>query len=289
MVPWPFGLSFASTAVRGPAGSVVRRGLSSRRLLPPVRPTRRDPVLMANLPRWQMCWSQANLGSFLSWFTHYATADEQEEALHLHIVQHRSGPSPLLAARGIFPQEVPIGLTLASGVKCNMREFPCADVGCRRCAEGRGGYQFRWCDPRWTPSAALDLSLSPQELQREIYKPWPRGMIPIPPGSFDLPPPPPPQQTEGSSTAGPQGRPKKQKHRNRGGPRAAASTSSSSTSAADPPAGHMPPFGAPAWHLASVPQPSTAPPAVPLVPRGDRPDEADTVVGPLLMESTVPL
>ena len=42
---------------------------------------------------------------------------------------------------------------------------------------------FRWVDSRWTPRAALDLTLTPWEVHQEMYKPWPRGMRPAPGGA----------------------------------------------------------------------------------------------------------
>ena len=104
---------------------------------------------MASFPRWETCWSSYNLSSFLVWWSHYATAEEQEEAYQLRLVVHRSGPPPqFLVARGIVPQHVPIGLIFKDGRRQEMLTQACTDSGCARCTSGRGGYMFRWCDPR---------------------------------------------------------------------------------------------------------------------------------------------
>ena len=66
------------------------------------------------------------------------------------------------------------------GQERQLPAVPCTEDGCKRCREGLGGYQFRWCDHRWTPSAALDLTIPPDRLEEEMYKPWPHGMLPIP-------------------------------------------------------------------------------------------------------------
>ena len=136
------------------------------------------------MPRWEKCWSPYNLTSFLTWMRHYASEEEKAEVMHLYTVEHRKSVPAWLAARGIIPQEVPLQVTIG-GVQVDFPKNPCDERGCERCRSGRGGYQFRWVDPRWTPQAALDLSLSPQQVQTEMYKPWPRGLLPIPKGSRD--------------------------------------------------------------------------------------------------------
>ena len=35
---------------------------------------------------------------------------------------------------------------------------------------------FRWVDARWTPRAAMDLSLAEKQVTEEMYEPWPHGM-----------------------------------------------------------------------------------------------------------------
>ena len=136
-------------------------------------------AIMAALPRWEKCWSSYNLTSFLTWMGHYASEVEKEEAMQLFTVDHRRGVPAWLVARGVIPEEVPLQVTVG-GVKVDFPKRPCQEPGCERCITGRGGYQFRWVDARWTPTAALDLSLNPQEVQVEMYKPWPRGLLPIP-------------------------------------------------------------------------------------------------------------
>ena len=136
-------------------------------------------ISMAHMPRWDICWSSYNLTSFLTWFRSYATEEEQLGALHLYTVEHRRTVPKWLAARGVVPQDVPLQVTY-KGAKVDFPQRKCSEPGCERCASGRGGYQFRWVDRRWTPSAALDLRLTPLEVQDEMYKSWPRGLLPIP-------------------------------------------------------------------------------------------------------------
>ena len=133
---------------------------------------------VGSAPEWKMCWSTWNFTSFLVWFGEYATLPEQYDTSALYMVVHREQPSPFLIASGIVPEEVETPLRRRDGTTAHLPRLVCMDVGCRRCDEGRGGYQWRWCDPRWTPSAALDMQLNPLELARECYKPWPRGMLP---------------------------------------------------------------------------------------------------------------
>ena len=134
---------------------------------------------MAAMPRWEKCWSSYNLTSFLTWFGSYATEEEKLDAMELYTVEHRRAVPAWLLARGVVPQDVPLQVT-HMGVKVNFPRRCCMEPNCERCSTGRGGYQFRWVDRRWTPSAALDLSLTSQQVQVEMYKPWPRGLLPIP-------------------------------------------------------------------------------------------------------------
>ena len=99
--------------------------------------------------------------------------------MQLYTVEHRRAVPAWLLARGVVPQDVPLQVTLM-GVKVNFPQRCCSEPHCERCTSGRGGYQFRWVDRRWTPSAALDLTLTPQEVEREMRKSWPRGLLPIP-------------------------------------------------------------------------------------------------------------
>ena len=143
-------------------------------------------VTMAALPRWEMCWSAFNLTSFLTWFGSYATEEEQIDAMQLYTVEHRRVVPSWLLTHGVVPQEVPLQVTLM-GATVYFPQRRCSEPECERCTTGRGGYQFRWVDRRWTPSAALDLSLTPQQVQVEMYKPWPRGLLPIPRKRMQLP------------------------------------------------------------------------------------------------------
>ena len=141
---------------------------------------------MAALPRWEKCWSSYNLTSFLTWFGSYATQQEQIDAMELYTVEHRRVVPAWLLAYGVVPQDLPLQVTF-KGAKVNFPQRRCSEPECERCTTGRGGYQFRWVDPRWTPSAALDLSLTPQQVQDEMCKLWPRGLLPIPRERMQLP------------------------------------------------------------------------------------------------------
>ena len=63
--------------------------------------------IMAELPIWKECWSMYNLTSFRIWFENYATADEQESALHLYIRDHVA-KTPYLDALGVEVRIVPV-------------------------------------------------------------------------------------------------------------------------------------------------------------------------------------
>ena len=131
---------------------------------------------MAALPRWQKCWSSYNLSSFLTWIRCYATEDEKQSVLQLYILEHRRAPTPeWLTAKGVVPQEVPLQVTV-HGEKFDLPRKRCLKITCERCMSGRGGYQFRWVDQRWTPCAALDLTLTPGQVQVEMYALWPHGL-----------------------------------------------------------------------------------------------------------------
>ena len=223
-------------------------------------------------PQWRLCWSPWNYTSFITWFGNYASADEQREVLGLYMVVHRQKPSELLQARGIVPQELEPSLRLRDGSVHQLPSLPCQDVGCKRCDEGRGGWQWRWCDKRWTPSAALDLALTPQELQTEMYRPWPRGLLPskpVPRGDGT-------DQGTSAASAGPQAgcsaaKGKKNKRRSNRGqatttpsgapPGTLPSGSASSSSSGAPPQ---------AWMVMAIPEPAFMPAA---------PQEAESASG----------
>ena len=133
---------------------------------------------MAHFPRWGVCWSSYNLHSYLIWFEHYATEDEQQSVLELHMVEH-AAKTPALDAMGIIPRTIPVTLS-SRGTSTELSSRPCKQSLCERCREGRGGYQFRWIDSRWTPRAALDLSLRPHEVLVAMDRPWPDGSLRIP-------------------------------------------------------------------------------------------------------------
>ena len=134
---------------------------------------------MAALPIWRDCWSSYNLQSFQVWFEHYATQEEQESALQLYVVDHRAQTSPWLASRGIVPRSIPVSLSMR-GSRVSLPHRLCDQPQCARCLSGRGGYQFRWVDSRWTPHAALDLTLTPQQVLQAMDRPWSIGMRTIP-------------------------------------------------------------------------------------------------------------
>ncbi len=136
---------------------------------------------MAQLPRWQLCWSESNLTSFLYWFKHLASEDEQADALFLPMLIHYGGPFAGIA------EHVPVTLEFR-GVVHEMREEMCRERDCERCSMGRGGWQFRWTDPRWTPQASLHLTLDPLSQMEESSKPWPLGCHGAPKAA--VPPPP---------------------------------------------------------------------------------------------------
>ena len=137
--------------------------------------------IMAAFPRWSECWSSYNLQSFQIWFQHYATEHEQQSVLELYVVEHRA-LTPILDSLGLVPVTIPVTLSMR-GTSVTLPTQPCRQPGCARCVSGRGGYQFRWIDSRWTPRAALDLSLNPQQAVEAMGRPWPHGMRSIPAGT----------------------------------------------------------------------------------------------------------
>ena len=95
---------------------------------------------MGHLPRWggSDVDSQAMLSAYLYWTAHADPAEADALIPHLHTVDHQHLlPGPLLPPR-VRGQDIPA--------------FPCTEHNCRRCAERRGGYMFRWIDKRWLAS-----------------------------------------------------------------------------------------------------------------------------------------
>ena len=130
---------------------------------------------MAHFPDWEKCSTPANLTSFMTWFHQYTTAEEQKDTLFHFSVEHRQAPTPAgLATRSLQPHTVPFQVTVhGSMVLLPVRQ--CLEPNFRRCREGRGGWQFKRADWRWTPRACLHLT--PDQHKRDIYKPWPQGML----------------------------------------------------------------------------------------------------------------
>ena len=67
-------------------------------------------------------------------------------------------------------------LSWPDGTKRDIPQRMCKEVDCKRCTKRLGGYMFRWVDTRWTPRAAMDLSLAKEQLGNEMSEPWPHGM-----------------------------------------------------------------------------------------------------------------
>ena len=65
---------------------------------------------------------------------------------------------------------------IIDGKNHNMITVPCTQEDCERCLNGKGGYQFRWIDPRWTPEAAIRLHAHPWQVQEWCKEPWPIGV-----------------------------------------------------------------------------------------------------------------
>ena len=80
-----------------------------------------------------------------------------------------------LLRQGAVPQRVPTTYVFR-GERIPMPVRQCTQPNCDRCTTGRGGYQFRWVDARWTPRAAMDLTLNPEQVRRAMGRPWPMGM-----------------------------------------------------------------------------------------------------------------
>ena len=127
---------------------------------------------MANLPRWALVWTESNFSSFQNYLTHYATPDEIPDLLQLPMKTHRSNPPPF------GPQPTNLHTVVdVHGVPRYLPEIPCDEAVCDRCREGRGGYQFRWVDSRWTPAASCDMTVDKATHWRNVTKhAWPVGM-----------------------------------------------------------------------------------------------------------------
>ena len=124
---------------------------------------------MASPPRWQQCFTVPNLDSFTNYIAYYASEAEVTELLQLPVVYHR----------GAFDA---VAVRVAVGVIVGQRwvalpQAECEWAGCERCRSRGGGYSFHWIHERWTPEAALDLSLTREELRLESFKPWPEGIL----------------------------------------------------------------------------------------------------------------
>ena len=122
-----------------------------------------------NPPRWQTCFSVANLDSFTNYIQYYATTAERETLLQLPVVYH-VGRYDNIATR------IPIGVMVRQ-TWIPLPEANCTAAECGRCERGCGGYSFHWVDERWTPAMAMDLTQTLQEAKEEALKPWPRGIL----------------------------------------------------------------------------------------------------------------
>ncbi len=99
-----------------------------------------DTIRAASLwPRSPYVPSPLNLPSFLYWWKHATTA-EQESAVGIYLIYHHDGLA--------VPAE-PIKLRFNTGGMYNIPWRRCGNVGCERCTSRRGGYKFDWVGP-WT-------------------------------------------------------------------------------------------------------------------------------------------
>ena len=122
---------------------------------------------MAHWPRWSPCWSEANLDSFLYWSKFVATEEELVLVACLPFSDHR--------CKIDIPPCPPVRLTIGSRVVF-MPSKPCTDIGCARCLTGQGGWKWGWIDRRWTPVAAMNLSITKKEHFKEEVRHWPMGV-----------------------------------------------------------------------------------------------------------------
>ena len=133
-------------------------------MIPPapaeLRPQPRCDALaaMVSPPRWQLCFTTPNLDSFTNYIKYYASEAEVAELLQLPVLYHRSA-FDVVAVRMAIGVMVGQRWTALPQAEC---EWP----QCARCGSLRGGYSFYWVDERWTPEAALDLTLMREELRR---------------------------------------------------------------------------------------------------------------------------
>ena len=68
--------------------------------------------------------------------------------------------------------------TIIRGIQLPRRY--CEQPQCPRCMDLRGGYQFRWLDPRWTGTNCLVLGQTPEEAKTRIMREGTGILLPIP-------------------------------------------------------------------------------------------------------------
>ena len=82
----------------------------------------------------------------------------------------------MVAGRRVVAKVVNPQLSWPDGTMRDLPQRMCKVVDCERCKKRLGGYMFRWVDTRWTPRAAMDLSLTEKQMMEEMCEPWPHGM-----------------------------------------------------------------------------------------------------------------
>ena len=134
-------------------------------------------------PILQSCWSESNLTSFMVWFHHKATLAEQNWAAgHLYSWEHASASGQ---------RREPLLLRKRDGALVQLPVRRCTAHWCMQCLARRGGWDFRWTDPRWTPIASLRLDYTEEKHYEMAIKPWPMGILEAPAPSAQAQPPPP--------------------------------------------------------------------------------------------------
>ena len=85
--------------------------------------------------------SDHNLAGFLSWASRSNIVFVEKTLQYVYLVEHKSIDLGVPTASPGFTRD---------GVTYQLSQFPCTARQCARCAEQRGGYQFRFVSPMWT-------------------------------------------------------------------------------------------------------------------------------------------
>ena len=105
-----------------------------------------DPLRSMDLPQWIEALG-VDSAAMPSAFLQYRSTCKGESLTQigdLYIIEHRASPILLVTGMTLEVDVPPWGK-----VRPGIPRFACRAVGCIRCSEERGGYQFKWYHRRW--------------------------------------------------------------------------------------------------------------------------------------------